>query len=884
MQPSLEKLRKFFRLEAENKYANTAVIGGLAKILDFWEAEARNEGVSEELVQLVAMRLRDYHRLTPVSRADTLKGVWKRLQGESGETDMPSPVYNEEMASPAAQAPLSSPPPSDAVNAPADENPSVQPSDESPAISAPPAPDAPPASKPVEQQNRQQQRPASRSEQRPPRSQGQQQPRRNPPPRASSYPGAQTSQTPIALNASLTVLQGVGPKNAASLEKLGLHTLGDMLYDFPRRYDDYSQLKPIRNLFYGEQVTVVGTIESIISRPIRGGKMQILEVVISDGTGGLRITWFNQPWLANRLKEGMPISVAGRIEQYLGRLVLNNPDWEPVETENLHTNRIVPVYALTASVTQKWLRQLMVQVVNYWAPRVSDPLPETVRQAAGLYGLGEAIHQAHFPDSQETLKKSRERLAFDEIFYLQMGVLRQKRDWQALVGRIFDVPEEWLKERIAALPFPLTGVQQRAVDDICVDVGSGRAMNRLLQGDVGSGKTVVAVLGIAMITRSNAQTAVMAPTSILAEQHYRSMSKLLTEDGALAAEQIRLLVGDTPEAEKQEIYEKLAAGDVKVVIGTHALLEDPVTFKDLQLVVIDEQHRFGVEQRAILRNKGTNPHLLVMTATPIPRSLALTLYGDLDLSIMDEMPAGREPVSTHVLTPHERERAYSLVRTQIKAGHQVFIVYPLIEESEKLDTLKAAVDDHERLSKEIFPDLKLGLLHGKMKPDEKDRVMADFRDKKFDILVSTTVIEVGVDVPNATLMLIEGANRFGLAQLHQLRGRVGRGGGEAFCLLIPDEADAAENERLQAMAQTNDGFKLAELDLQQRGPGEFLGTRQAGYATGLRMASLTDVVLIEKARSHAAAVFEKDPELKAPEHQLLAETMTRFWGGKGDVS
>lgn len=873
MQSSIEKLRKFFRLEAENKYSNTAVIGGLAKILDFWEGEARNEGVPEDLIQLVGARLRDYQRLTPVSRADTLKGVWKRIQGQIGETDIPSPVYTEPSTTPAADSP-----------APAEaDKPAVMPlpAAESPSptetmMETVPAPKPTPAPQPQPKRPELQPNPERRN---------------NPPPqqrpqvqgKASTYPGAQHSQTPIALNASLTVLQGVGPRNAASLEKLGLNTLGDMLYNFPRRYDDYSQLKPIRNLTYNEQVTVVGTVESVVNRQIRGGKMQLIEVIISDGTGALRLNWFNQPWLANRLSEGLAISVAGRIEQYLGRLVLNNPDWELVETDNLHTNRIAPVYSLTANITQKWLRQLMSQVVNYWAPKVSDPLPESVWQGAELYGLGEALHQAHFPDTQETLKKSRERLAFDEIFYLQMGVLRQKRDWQSVVGRIFDVQEDWLNERIAKLPYTLTGVQKRAIDDIVVDIGSGRPMNRLLQGDVGSGKTIVAAMAIAMISNGGAQAAFMAPTSILAEQHYRSLSKVLTDDGALAPEQIRLLVGDTSNADKKEIYEKLANGEVKVVIGTHALIEEPVTFKDLQLVVIDEQHRFGVEQRAMLRNKGTNPHLLVMTATPIPRSLQLTIFGDLDLSVMDEMPAGRQPVATYVLTPYERERAYSLIRSQIKAGHQAFIVYPLIDESEKLDA-KAAVDDHERLSKEIFPDLKLGLLHGKMRPDEKDRVMADFRDKQYDILVSTTVIEVGVDVPNATVMLIEGANRFGLAQLHQLRGRVGRGGGESFCLLIPVQADAAENERLQAMAQTNDGFKLAELDLQQRGPGEFLGTRQAGYATGLRMASLTDVGLIEKARTHAAAIFAKDPELSAPEHILLAETMGRFWGNSGDVS
>lgn len=848
MQPSIEKLRKFFRLEAENKYGNTAVIGGLAKILDFWEAEARNEGVGEETIQLVASRLRDYHRLTPASRADTLKGVWKRIQGQIGESDIPTPVYAPE----GTQQPESStpePPPVIEERAPRPQPSALR-----------PAPPPPPHSE--------------------------QAPRRpTPPARASSYPGAQTSQTPVALNAALTVLQGVGPKNASSLEKLGLFTLGDMLYFFPRRYDDYSQLKPIRQLVYGEVVTIIGQIQSVSNRPIRSGKMQLMEVVISDGTGALRISWFNQPWLANRFKEGMAIAVAGKVEQYLGRLVMNSPDWELVETEHLHTNRIVPIYSLTANITQKWLRGLMDQVVTYWAPRLTDPLPEHLRKSADVYELGRAIHQAHFPDSQEALKAARQRLAFDEVFYLQMGVLRQKRTVQQANARVFEASDEWLNDCVTELPFPLTGAQTRAIADIRDDLLGGHPMNRLVQGDVGSGKTVVAAMAAMMVTRGEAQAAIMAPTSILAEQHLKNFSNFLVREGILAEGQVRLLTGDTSNGERAEILSGLASGFVKVLVGTHALIEDPVIFQDLQLVIIDEQHRFGVEQRASLRAKGTNPHLLVMTATPIPRSLALTLYGDLDLSVMDEMPAGREPVSTHVLAPTERERAYSLIRSQIKAGHQAFIVYPLIEESEKLEELKAAVDDHERLSKEIFADKSLGLLHGKMKPDEKDRIMADFREKKYDILVSTTVIEVGVDVPNATVMLIEGANRFGLAQLHQLRGRVGRGGGESFCLLVPDKVDATENERLQAMVETNDGFRLAELDLKLRGPGQFIGTQQAGYASTLKMTSLTDVALIEKARQHAQTMFEMDPDLSAPDHALLAEALNRFWsGGKGDVS
>jgi ATP-dependent DNA helicase RecG len=499
--------------------------------------------------------------------------------------------------------------------------------------------------------------------------------------------------------------------------------------------------------------------------------------------------------------------------------------------------------------------------------------------------LDEALLQVHFPDSQEKLRAARERLAFDEIFYLQMGVLRQKRDWKSVDAKRFTVSDEWLDARLTSLPFALTSAQQNALKDIRADLESGRPMNRLLQGDVGSGKTVVAALAAAVIASNESQAAIMAPTSILAEQHYRSFKRLLAdENGILQDGQIRLLVGDTPEAEKEAIRAGLAEGSIKIVIGTHAILEEPVAFQDLQFAVIDEQHRFGVEQRAALRTKGTNPHLLVMTATPIPRSLALTLYGDLDLSIIDEMPAGRQPVNTYVLRPQERERAFTLLRGQIQDGKQAFIIYPLIEESEKIEA-RAAVDDYETLSKEVFPDLKMGLLHGRMRPDEKDETMLKFRDQKYNILVSTTVVEVGVDIPNATVMLIEGADRFGLAQLHQLRGRVGRGSDQSYCLLIPTHEDATENERLRAMADSNDGFVLAERDLQQRGPGEFLGTRQSGYASGLRMASITDVKLIEKARVQAQNLFEQDADLIRPEHALLAEAFGRFWGdGRGDVS
>ena len=526
----------------------------------------------------------------------------------------------------------------------------------------------------------------------------------------------------------------------------------------------------------------------------------------------------------------------------------------------------------------------MDKVVNYWALRVEDPLPESLRNTADLLDLPEALLQNHFPDSWEDLKAAQHRLAFDEIFYLQIGVLQHKRSWSELSGTQFAADQEWLDQQLAKLPYQLTSAQQKALADIRADLSSGHPMNRLLQGDVGSGKTVIAALGAAIVIQNNAQVAILAPTSILAEQHFASLTHLLAgENGVIRPEEICLMIGATPENEKNEIKAGLQNGEIKIVVGTHALLEDPVIFENLQLAVIDEQHRFGVKQRSVLRSKGENPHLLVMTATPIPRSLALTVYGDLDLTVMNEMPPGREPVNTYLLFPRERERAYGLIRKEIKAGRQAFIIYPLVEESDKLEA-KAAVEEQQRIQKEVFPHMKVGLMHGRLKPEEKETVMAQFRDKELDILVSTTVVEVGLDIPNATVMLIEGANRFGLAQLHQLRGRVGRGGEQSFAILIPETEAGIDNERLKVMAETNDGFLLAEKDLEQRGPGQFLGTRQAGFAE-LQMASLTDLRLIEKARKHAQEIVEKDPDLNAPEFQSMRKAVKDRWTGEeGDIS
>ncbi|MDF1500683.1 MAG: ATP-dependent DNA helicase RecG [Anaerolineales bacterium] len=843
MNESLTKLSKFFKLEADRGYDNRAVVGGLKRMLDPWKEQAKQENVPEPIIQVVESRLRDYSRLAPLSRKEALQGLWNRLS--ENYPDLPKDLFSAE---PSQESAADTPPtPARSGSAP-------------PAAVEEPHPAA--ARPPVEQPDSGDKKPAK--------------PAREPEKPESAGP-------PLALDAPLTTIQGVGPKTAKTLAKLGLSSLGDLLWHLPRRYDDYSQLETINRLWYGQEVTVIGTVESADLREVRGGRMKLTEATISDGTGSLRVTWFNQPWLLKKLKPGTPIVLSGKVDQYLGRLTMANPEWEPLEQRQLHTNRIVPVYPLTAGVNGKWLRRVISSVVERLAPRVPDPLPESVRASAQLTTLHNALKQAHFPDSWEALKEAQHRLAFDEMFMLQLGVLKQKKEWEQLQTRPLPVETNWMESFVRGLPYQLTPAQQRAVDDIRGDMASKTPMNRLLQGDVGSGKTVVAAVGMGIAAANQSQSALMAPTSILAEQHYRTLVGLLPAAAAIEPSRIRLLIGATPESEKEEIRQALEAGEIDVVVGTHALIEDPVRFKQLGYVIIDEQHRFGVEQRARLRDKGDNPNLLVMTATPIPRSLALTIYGDLELTVLDEMPPGRQVVETRVMFPRERNRAYTFIRGQLEQGHQAFVIFPLVEETEKLQT-KAAVDEHAEIQDQIFPDYKVGLLHGRLKQEQKDDVMAQFRSGELDVLVSTSVVEVGVDIPNATVMLVEGANHFGLAQLHQFRGRVGRGSAQSYCILIPDEADDTQNERLRAMAATSDGFRLAEMDLDHRGPGDFLGKRQSGFAE-LRMAQLTDIRLIEKARKEAQRIFSMDPELHEPEHALIASELERLWTiEKGEIS
>ena len=691
----------------------------------------------------------------------------------------------------------------------------------------------------------------------------------------------------LGLDAPLTVLHGVGTTNAERLSKLNLYTLNDLLHHYPRRYEDYSKLVTIDQLQFDLETTVIGIVENVNTKQIPKRNIKITEALINDNTGWLRLTWFNQPWIEKQFRPGLTVAVSGKIENYLGKPVINNPQWEKLDKEQVNTNRIVPIYPLTAHMTQQWLRKVIFKVINYWAPKISDYLPQNVIDNNKLIPLSEAILQVHFPDSEELKERAQERLAFDEIFVLQLGLLSQKLQWQQLEKKPINIPKPSISTFLNSLPFSPTNAQNKVIEELCQDIAKPYPMNRLLQGDVGAGKTIIAAAGAFGLANLGHQTALMAPTSILAEQHYQSFIDFLCTDSLgelqLDTTEIAILTGDTKKNRRTEIQEGLLSGAIKILIGTHALIEDTIQFKNLELVIIDEQHRFGVKQRAALQNKGNNPNLLVMTATPIPRSMAMTIYGDLDISVLDELPPGRKDIDTKLVLPQAREKMYSFIRKEVNQGHQAFIIYPLVEQTKKEQT-KAAVEEHKYLQKNVFLQLNLGLMHGRLKAKQKDIVMREFKEKELDILVSTSVVEVGVDVPNASVMVIEGANRFGLAQLHQFRGRVGRGADQAYCFLVPETEDAGENERLAVMCKTNDGFILADQDLRQRGPGDFLGTRQSGFSE-LKIARITDSKLIEKARKQANQLITQDPNLTHPDHRLIKELMQLWWAEKkGDIN
>ncbi len=683
----------------------------------------------------------------------------------------------------------------------------------------------------------------------------------------------------VTLDSPVTALRGVGPVQSQRLATLGVDTIRDLLYFFPRRYNDLSKSLPINRLEYGQVVSVTGRVVKVSSRKTRS-RMDIFTATLDDGTKSIDVTWFNQPYLSRAIRRGQMIVVGGQVNEYLGRLCFNSPEWEPLSEELLHTNRISPVYPLTEGLKPRGMRRLMKPTVDYWSMRLPDHLPSEISESQHLMDLETAISQIHFPDNDGMLDRARRRLAFDEVFLLQLGLLIQRRKWRAQPGQRLDFSEAVVRSFIDHLPFRLTAAQRRVLAEILDDLRADRPMLRLLQGDVGSGKTVVAAAAMVAAVAAGTQAALMAPTEILAEQHYATLARLLQHIGPRRPS-VELLTGSLAQDERQRIYAGLAAGSVDIVVGTHALIQESVTFANLGLVVVDEQHRFGVLQRVALQAKGHYPHTLTMTATPIPRSLALTVWGHMDVSTIDELPQGRRPITTYVLEPAGRERAYSLLRKQVEMGHQAFIICPLVQESDLIQA-KSAVEEFERLRNDIFPDLRLGLLHGQMRGDEKEDRMAQFTRGDFDILVATSVVEVGIDVPNATVMVVESAERFGLAQLHQFRGRVGRGGEQSYCLLVAESPSDTASERLAAMTATTDGFELAEKDLEMRGPGEFLGTRQAGFPD-LSLAEFSDPDLVEAARQSAQIVFQEDPELARPGNRLLTRRMDRFWAVDTDA-
>ncbi|MBI3943600.1 MAG: ATP-dependent DNA helicase RecG [Chloroflexi bacterium] len=850
MDTAREKLGKILQLEADQGHRDRAVIGGLERFLAIWQEDAQQVMPAPQIDAVMAY-LQGYSTRSPEERTAAVTQVLNLLaQEEWTEAGKPE---------------------------------------------APPSPitDTKPSTlDPAQPQE------GKRESARPPKSNLQERRnKRNSPPKPAELPLE-------ALHSSVNNITGVSDAYARRMARLGVRTVRDLLYLIPRRYDDFSNLLTISQLMYGQEVTIVGRVDRCENRSAKSGRV-VTEAVVSDMTGSIRVTWFNQPFIVERMRPTRLVVLSGKVDQYMGRLVLNSPEWEPFQKELIHTGRLVPVYPLTEGLPARWLRTIIKRVVDGYAYRMPDPLPEEVRDRWHLPPLSQAIRHIHFPESQEKLAQAKRRLAFDEFLIIQIGVLQQRRVWRSQPGRPLQVTQQEVDAFKQTLPFEFTGAQDRSLHAILEDIQQPHPMSRLLQGDVGSGKTAVAAGAMWIAVQNGAQAAMMAPTEILAEQHFQNLTRLFKQTEPVAAganhedtsyenashqdaspepgvvlPRVVLLSGKLNAQERKTARALVETGEAHIAVGTHALIQEGVDFKDLALVVVDEQHRFGVEQRKALRTKGFNPHMLVMSATPIPRTLALTLYGDLDVSVIDELPPGRQPIQTRWLAPRERERAYAFIRRQISEGHQAFIICPLVETSDKI-AARAATEEYERLRQDVFPDLKLGLLHGRMKPAEKDAVMQAFYSGDLHILVSTAVVEVGIDVPNATVMLVEGAERFGLSQLHQFRGRVGRGQASSYCLLLsdsvdPEEQPAEERHRLQIIAETQDGFKLAEEDLKLRGPGEFFGTRQSGLPD-LKVAQLSDIRILEDARQAAQYVFERDPDLASPGFSPLAEQVREFW-------
>ena len=903
MPSALEKLIKILKLERDTHYQDKAVIGGLHSFAEHWAPDARAQARRPEHHQLIdelVGLLTAYAEMPADERRQVVKYMLGRMTNRiPPPAAPPGPEVVQAESSPPSPALLTAPvepPPAVSAAAPVTsqasdragsdqepEAPAGQPVDtgvaEGPAGSMVQTPETEESASALNHLPIPAPEAAAETAAASPRSTTL--PRR----RHAAHTPEREAEICRELAAPVTSLEGVGPKIAEKLSELGIQTIRDWLYCFPRRYDDYSRMMPLNRLQPGMTVTVIGTVRQ--ATVIKGRRnLEILNVTITDGTGMLTASFFGQPYLRSTLEPGVRVVFSGKTGLYGGRITMDNPEWEFVEQEALHTRGIVPVYPLTKGLSAHSMRRLSRKMLDRYVQHVPDYMPETVLDRMDLPDLAWALRQMHLPDSDEMLAHARRRLAFDELILLQLAVLGMRREWQSAPGISMAVSDDWLDALISSLPYALTGAQRSAVAAIREDMARPVPMNRLLQGDVGAGKTVVAAIAMRIAVANGCQAAIMAPTGILAEQHYQSLTRLIAEMPDGDSINVRLLTSATSPHSRAETLWGLGEGSVHIVVGTHALLQEDVNFWRLGMVVVDEQHRFGVEQRGALRGKGVNPHLLVMTATPIPRTLALTLHADLDLTVLDEMPPGRTPVKTMVMFAKERERIYRFLEAQTGEGRQAFIVYPLIETSdrESMADVRPAVQEFERLQAEVFPNRRLGLLHGRLSAAQKDAVMAAFSRGELDILVSTTVVEVGIDVPNATVMLVEGANRFGLAQLHQLRGRVGRGEFPSYCLLIPDDGDM-DNTRLRAMESTTDGFRLAEMDWQLRGAGDLLGVRQSGGRKA-RLSPYMTIDLVEAAQVEARTLYEEDPTLSAPEHHALRDQIRRTFGegNMADVS
>ena len=669
-----------------------------------------------------------------------------------------------------------------------------------------------------------------------------------------------------SISTPIRYLKGIGPNKAKAFNKLGIKTVEDLFYHFPRRYEDRSNLLPISKLEEGKEQTIKAIVLTSAERQSwkRRG-FHILEVIVADSTAKISCVWFNQPFLKNYFKVGQSVVLYGRVERYSGKLQMNSPEFEIISEDNIElidNEKITPIYTITEGITQRYFRNLLKKSFDEYLPKISDCLPYDIRARNNLLNLANSLREIHFPADLDKTKEPYRRLAFEEFFLFQIPVLLRKLKRAQLKGISHKVDGNLSKEFIQKLPFELTKAQERVINEIKSDMAKPQPMNRLLQGDVGSGKTIVAVFASLFAIQGGYQVAFMVPTELLAQQHYQNISAMLSDL------RVSLLTGSQSAKEKIKIYNEIEKGKTQLIIGTHSLLQAGLNFKKLGFVIIDEQHKFGVSQRAVLPKRGINPDVLIMTATPIPRTLAITIYGDLDISVIDELPPSRKTVKTESFSEERRKELYEFIEEKVKEGRQVYIIYPIIEESYVLD-LNSANKMYNSLKIKIFPSFNIGLIHGQLKTEKQNKIMSEFKSGKIDILVATTVLEVGIDISNATVMVIENAERFGLSQLHQLRGRIGRGQHESYCRLISKPQTIQAKQRIKAMVKNSDGFRIAEEDLKIRGPGEYFGKRQHGL-TELRISNpLTQLQLLKRAREEVRRLVSLDPNLGSKQNILL---------------